>query len=531
MWLISPILILLMASLAIIISQRIRPGPGYAWIIAIAASFISWVFLLVMHWVTPVPLSLEGWSLSPKATELISLEVDLISWPYAFSLSTILLAVIMTSATRIQGTLNPIAWAGCLVISGFGILAVLGRTALTLVLAWTLLDLIELIILIVSVRDTESTKQAVSSFSVKTLGSLVMIYAMVLSIGQGQILTLDQIMPGNGIFLLIAVGLRLGVIPRHLPLSGESELRRDLGTLIRLAGPSSSLMVLGHLPGVSVPSNLYPFIIFIVVAGSIYSSLMWLISKDELISRPYWMIAIAGLAVVCVLKGASAASIAWGVIMILSGGLLFLYSSRQASLYFLPVFGLVSILGLPFSPSSSAWQGVMSPFDLAGGFLLITYVFLSAGYFRHAFSPGESFKALDRWAQIIYPAGLTLIVISQWLINVVGWPGSFTWGAWKVIIPTALVLSALSFLFYRRGNNGDVNSLRTWHKELGTRIGRPLTNFFSLNWLNALPKWIYKGAAAIVYFVSAVLEGDGGILWALLIVALLTTFFIPGIMP
>ncbi len=40
--------------------------------------------------------------------------------------------------------------------------------------------------------------------------------------------------PQAGLLLIVAAGLRLGVLPVHLPYNSESSLRRGLGTMLRL---------------------------------------------------------------------------------------------------------------------------------------------------------------------------------------------------------------------------------------------------------------------------------------------------------
>ena len=46
---------------------------------------------------------------------------------------------------------------------------------------------------------------------------------------------------------------------------------------------------------------------------------------------------------------------------------------------------------------------------------LLAHVALLAGYIRHIFAPGDSLRGLERWVQGIYPFGLLMLVVTQWV--------------------------------------------------------------------------------------------------------------------
>jgi hypothetical protein len=61
-----------------------------------------------------------------------------------------------------------------------------------------------------------------------------------------------------------------------------------------------------------------------LVLALLYGAWQWLSAPDELLARPYWLIGMGSLSLLAALRGSQAGSVAWGVGLILYGGLVFL---------------------------------------------------------------------------------------------------------------------------------------------------------------------------------------------------------------
>ena len=122
-----------------------------------------------------------------------------------------------------------------------GYLAVTANNPLTLLLVWGALDITELIIQLRSVDGPSNNEKVVISFSTRALGIGLLLWANIVSIAQGSAFNFESIAPSSGLYLVAAAGLRLGVLPLHLPYSSESTLRRGLGTSLRLISAASSI--------------------------------------------------------------------------------------------------------------------------------------------------------------------------------------------------------------------------------------------------------------------------------------------------
>ena len=119
-------------------------------------------------------------------------------------------------------------------------LAVLSANLLTLILAWTLIDLIELVILQANSSERTLGIQTVMSFAMRVSGTVLAMVAALISRSQNLPPTFAQMPAINALLLLLAVGLRLGVLPLNLPTAQTLIVRRGLGTTLRIVPAASA---------------------------------------------------------------------------------------------------------------------------------------------------------------------------------------------------------------------------------------------------------------------------------------------------
>jgi hypothetical protein len=242
---------------------------------------------------------------------------------------------------------------------------------------------------------------------------------------------------------------------------------------------------------------------------------MWLRAPDELTGRPYWIISLAALSVISALSGSPLGVVAWGCALILVGGSLFLASAQQAWVDRALLVGAWSLSSLPFSLTASAWLGSLGffvPFVIAAQSLLM------AGFVRQALrSAGRtSLESQPGWADKIYPAGIILLVIFQLLLGLVGWDGALQAGAWL----QALITSVLTVgLVWATPRLRILNPIRA-HWVSPAMSG--LSSTYSGLWV------IYRFLGRISQAITATLEGEGGIMWTLLLLILFISFVIQG---
>ena len=533
MLILIPIGLLLIAALAITIQNYFRPKFGTSWLIAVAACIITWLMTLVMRLRLPTTLEIFTWDQS--AINLMghfSLLLDYDSWPYALALISITLAVILSDAARTRYDSTPHSWSASLVITAMGLFALHAGTSLMLMVTWILVDLLELLYLL-KLKDADRfIPRIIISYGVRTASILMLYLATIQGWQTVGDFDLTQIPQKAAFFFLIAAGLRLGVFPLNLPFLQEPGLRRGAGNIIRLAPTASSLSLLARLPANVIPAQLsgwMPIFQAMLAVAALYAAFRWLSAADEIEGRPFWIVAWASLATASVLNGNSDASLAWGLILILSGSLLFLYYPRVQRMNFLLYFGLIGLIGLPYTPAASGWAGL-----IANGVNFWTFLFIIAhavmvfGYLNRALQPGGEVGSLESWARIVYPLGLIIIIQSILIMGLIGWPGSLTLGVWWLGLISSLLVIAAFILIRRLGITPPYIQLPAssgFTKAINWVIPR-IEPLFRMEWIYRIVWWINNLLGKILSGFSTILEGDGGILWMILLLVLLISILV-----
>lgn len=507
--------LLIIASLALAVLRLMRRPPSYAWLAAVMGAFFAWGSMFFWQFSIPTRLVLSGWSPVSLFDASPNFWADSYAWLYALSLAALSAAVILTSPARFS-VLSPVSWMGSLTLAVVAFLAVMADNILTLVLAWTAVDILEFLNTLRLSKSPSMSERAVIAFSFRAAGTGTALWAGVLASTSGQLSTLEAIPSSAQIFLLLAVGLRLGVLPLHLATGDDRGFRRGFGSTLRLTVAATSLVVLARLPsGLVIDARYLPFLLAFTALAALYSSWKWLSIPDEINARPFWIIGMSALSLSAALRGSPTGSAAWGAALILFGGLSFLYSSRQT--WFTRLFaGLALFLfALPLTLTSTGWMGDF-PFPIIFWPLFLSaHLMLVAGYLRHLFHTGDTrFEELPRWAQAAYPIGMGTLVITIIISGLWGWPGSWQIGAWVIALILLALAGAAGIVFRRLEKLVGPQSLLVmeplpWHISpfLQQNIGR----FF----------WgTYRFLARIAGYLASLMEGDGGLLWTLLLLVL-----------
>lgn len=524
------ILLPIAAALAIVALERLRPNFGLAWLIATLASIGDWALLLVLRLRAPAPLQVADWlPFLVNLDDRLLLQVDAITWPLAFSMATLLLAVTLTAPVRLNQQSFPSIWASNLFVTGMGLMGVLAGNLISLLLVWSLIDLVELVVMLRTAHEPRLNRQVVAAFAVRVSGTIIALSALVLEQGSGSTGQFG-IIPAANILLLVAAGLRLGVLPLNLPYQQEVQMRRGVGTLIRMVSAATSLVLLARLSATELPAGWTSLLLFCTAVATLYAAGMWAGAPDPLNGRPYWVVAIAGLAISCVIGRNPLSSLTWSTAMILSGGVLSLYSARARYSIILPVLAALAFSGLPFTPTAYGWTGLLGAsftfFDLV---MILAVALLILGLIRHALTPGDSLQEMQGWIRVAYPLGLILLVASGWLISLFGPEEFLAVGRWPASVAATLLAGLMVAIVTHRQRLIRPERRPAWPETILHKVAGWLASFFNFRWLYALLAELAVLLRRLVEGFSLILEGEGGVLWALVLLALLLTLINPGI--
>lgn len=519
---ILPVLLLFLTSIVMVVIRFVRPKFSYFWLVATLGSLFAWLSVAFSRIHYPHSLSLSAPTAQSLSFTTLGFTLDAVSWPFALALSTLTLAVILTAVAQMH-PLDWRAWSSSLALAGIGLLAVQASNPFTILMAWAALDLLEITILLIEITESEARNNVVIIFAARVTGIILLIGALLLSVAEGKQLAFNVIPPNAAVLMMIAAGLRLGVLPLHLPFLKEFRLRRGLGTTFRLIPAASSLVLLARLADAGIASNLSLWLLLLSGLAGIYGAAGWLASRDELAGRPFWVIGTAALAVAAAVRGQPEASLAWGLACLFSGSFIFLHHIHSKNMLPLSIAALIGFTALPFT---LAWNGtaLYNPPPLLSLPLLlwitlslvslITHSLLLAGYARHALRPTEVPPGLERWVWIVYPAGLGLLVAVTFLVGFLIRPDlhGIPWTAWGGGVAALILTGILWFMRQRQVH-------------LPRRFVGVVQQIFSLTWFYNLFWAVFQALRRLIDWITLILEGDGGILWALLLLVLLLSIF------
>lgn len=510
--------VLLFLSISVVVALRLaRPGVSYTWLAAAAGALFTWISILFWQFNLPWQFTLGQWSPQTLFSASPQLFANSFSWLYALSLSGLAAAVILTSPAR-SSQVRTSSWFGVLALTALGLLAVLMDNPLGLVLTWMAIDLTEFVIALRAKFSPALSKSAVFTFSIRLAGIGFAIWAGVVGASGGQSFSLESTPQQAGLYLLLAAGLRLSVSPLHIVYQNEPSLRRGFGTVLRMVGVATSLLVLARIPANALDPRWEILLLSFTALAALYGGWKWLLARDELNGRLYWVIGMSALSLAASVAGNQAGAAAWGVALILFGGISFLYSAKQ--IWFTRILAGIGLLmlALPFTLTASGWQAAFPLPFLFWPLFVSAHAMLVAGYVRHLLRPGETdLVELPSWAQSAYPAGMAMLIFTLLLGSVWGWPGALLTGEWPIGLVSLLASSAIIFTF-----------LRLPQFPLFEIIERPEaqpSRFAAF--LQIFPRLVsslYQLMGRLIMYVSALLEGDGGLLWTLLLLVLLASF-------
>jgi len=510
--------ILLVTALILLILRFTIGEYRYSWLIATSGALFAWISVFLWQLTMPIQIQLPLWQpalLFPQSPFFVA---DGIAWAFAVSLVSLCFAVILTAVAR-DNFPYPLSWIGILIMTAIGIFAVTADNPLTIVLLWAAIDIAELIAQMRIVEEPKLSERVVIAFAAHIVGILVLLWADMVSTANGIILDFRDAPPQAGLYLVIAAGLRLGVLPLHLPYTNETSLRRGFGTGLRMISAGSSLILLARIPSSSLASPFTPYLMLFIVFAALYGAWMWLRAPDEITGRPYWMIGMSSLAIASALRANPVGLAAWSCALILGGGALFLTSAQNKWLERTLFICVWAISALPFSLTATGWVSERSSFWFAVPFLIAAQGMLIAGLIRHIqrSSTRTTFDTQPLWARNVYPIGIAVLLITIIGLSLFGWGGTLQLGNWLAGIAASLHAAGLLWLTPRLRI---LNPVRAhWVRPTGPGW---FDRGYQLLWSG------YQQISRLSNSLSNVLEGESGIMWTLLFLALFISFFTKG---
>lgn len=514
-------LLLMVNSLGLGLLRLALKKFSFHWLLTLGVAVVVWILAILGRASLPGEITLGEWQSPEMFIGTPGFILDEISWRLIVALTTLHLSTLLVGGQE-AGSARWRRWAGISAYTAVGVLAVSAGNPLTLMMAWTWLDFLELIIYLFYISRDDQRQQVFRIIGVRLAGIFLVIAAGVYSSSGFAQLGFEHL-GANVIYLvLIAAYLRLGIYPLAPPLFEDSSLRRSLGTIFRLVAASAALIpTLRVGPALQISGMGANWqAVWLIFTGSlaIYGGLAWFFSEDELTGRPGWVLGLASLSIAAAIGGMPASGLVWALALIFSGGLLFLADVRERMSRWVVLLGGIGLTMLPFTPSWDGFRIFTLPSLPSKVLYILTISALISGYFIKSNTASRGHPAEENWINIFYLSGLVLLPSTHFGLGIFqnvqrAESSFFSWFGRMAV----LLLSFAGIYWRQRGG-----AAPRWMTSL-------LDAALSFRWLSALFRFSFSILNAIISFVSQLIEGKGGVLWAILWLVIITIFLIIGL--
>jgi hypothetical protein len=508
------------------------------WLVAFLATGLAWILIGLARFGVPKEIRLGNWRLvgSSDLTAFADSPLfllDNISWTFSIAILSLAACVILTAVIRLaDGSWK--SWFGALTLATLGLAAALAGNLLTFVFAWVAIDIVELIIWLIQARENTSRSQVFSIFTARFSGTLILMMVTLIPASLESSLTSANIPLELSPIILLAAGLRLGLIPIYPTIQLDRQLRPGISAMLQIIPLASGLVILVRVAEAGVPSGWLLPLLFYILFIFVLSSYRWAVSGDRLAARPHWAIVVGCVSFIAAVLGQPLACLFWGVTSILTGGVLYLGSIRTRNMLIFPLAASLSLTMLPFTPTwqvTSIFAGLLENVPSIEAIIifplgLLGYSIFALGYFKHGMQIDESQPKPERWMWFLYLPGLALLLLLNFALGWINLPDYQNIGllAWMVGILVCGIVVGL-WVVHRQDTVRGQKGYLMIERSLGI-----LVRLFSWHWIYSLVVWFYKFFRGPVNILNSILEGEGGLLWSyLFLIMLLSLAFQVGL--
>jgi hypothetical protein len=486
---------------------------------------LTWVVCLVLSTSVGSSTSLSVWRPEDLFASRLQLTFDATGWQLTYAAVTVYLSLALTQAAR-PGTTTIGTRVILPLYAGLGVAAMLAGNLLTVAITWATLDLLTFIFLMSATTDEDAIPGIITRLSMDGLSVITVLAAAAASWGSGKANTaFGEISTPLSAGLIAFAGLiRLGMFPLHFSLPKVPRARRGLGTMIRLMPPAIVLAVLARQFASGFPGELVPWLSVAGAIGAVVGGSRWALSEDPMQGRPFFVLAIASTGVLAagLDPGGTGEILANTGTMILLVGCAFSLAEIHSPAHRIwPIAAAVIVLGAPLTLGGVLTGALAVGIAGIGTAVLavlggIGLAAVGIGVISGATSPQTNWPIGESLVRIVYGLGISLpVLVAIGMGLQLPEARSMIGGLFFLGVGIAAVLGR----FALRG-------LPHRYRELGRRAMARLD-----------PGSLYRGASTayvgvlrFVRSVAAPLEGQGGMLW-LLVVLILVLLGVRGVGP
>ena len=510
-------LILVLAAIAAYVLKRYKVRMGYMWMTLSLSALIVWFMLMFIPYERSVFFMVPDWYGAGSALLELSFMIKPSNWPVVFALITLHAFFLFTAATQPGLNRDFLFWIVETAEVALTYAVLTSANLITLILAWTVLDVLGLFFHIL-MRGNRDVLDVFYPFIFKLAGGLLLLLANAKIVGAGQSALLESLPVSSSTMIFFSAVLHSGILPYRPFRQGKSMVVTIVEYFTYFLPFTSSMFLVTYLPAPNlplIPGNLLALFFMVIF---VYFSSRWLSKKEIFPAIHSIQFSFIGILGFLFFTNAQVNRINWFVVLILCMNYLLLYYRHSKSLQIFNILLLLTLTGLPFSLvdySSSGFTTITS--ILSTLTLMAFHVVFNVGFLYLFFKEKEKFEELEASYQLVYMVGLGLALLSLGVITfrTLGSLMDELSGWWAGVLVT-LVSLGIYFRQIKKGTEHD-----GWDEQ--SPLDKKVVNVLTFHWFQKVSDHMVQIIRVVVSAFSRLLEGEGGVLWSLVFLALLFT--------
>ncbi len=514
---------LLITTAAAFVMKKRGVRRPMVWMVMAVSSLILWLLVMLIDPGKGVALNWQNWFFSSGSHIGLYFLIGKQNWAVIGALLTLHIAFLFTSGARQEFGKDFILWIVEAVEIALTYAILTAADLWSLVFTWTALDAC-LFIYWSFIRKVLDREKLFRTFIIKFAGSILLIFATAQISGKGNSLFLANIPAASSALVFLAALLHSGIFPLNMMKNRKIDHQSVLDLLSFLLPLFSSLYLITYLPNHQLSFMVGLFSSAAALAAIIYFSLFWLKAKDELEGLCQFALSFSAFTAYSFLAKTQNTLQDWFIILILYCPWLLLHERRGRATNFFPIILLILVSGLPFSLTSYGSSGfAVGEFSIPVLVAILFHILFLVGFVRFIFRPKGDFEEMESSSQMVYLIGLftTLLSLGTLIFRTIGSTSDELSGIWAGLFVVGLVLG---IYFWNRSRNKPLFPEDQLKRLDSARVEKILT--FA---------WLFKGTDTIIGWCrplvagfSQLLEGEGGVIWSMVLLAMLVTLLKTG---
>ncbi len=508
MLILSVPLCLVLTGWVILLVHRLNKRSGVQWLISLVVSLLCFIGWGVLGFFEITPLLIDLAKLPFGIPDSISLSMDPVSRGMGVILLAYLIFVVNSWMAKLEERNIFRRIKNIFILSAISLCFISANTLFTWVAVLIAFDLLDLFRLFAQLRENESQKRHFSSLLISLAGTLIF--------SLGWLLTKSNSAASVASQELLYTGLLLHMWGSFYRLEKQSEKRENetLEEIIFFLIPPLTFFM--RFPIGPVLATWMQYLLVIGIVLSLFHLIQWLRSTDRSTSINHFYTFQILFLLVYIRAGTIPGMIGMLFCFLLSTVILY-YRPIPHSFYLWFAFPLFALLvGLPFLPTSS----ILTLQDSQYNGIFIFYFLYLLGVWKSYEKNQPAPSNFERWMKVLYPIGY-LPFISGLIYLVLLRELPVQLGAY--LLSGGLGVLLLFLFIYRelrRKNIFPENESLQWIKPVMELIWSRIMNLVNRRWIEQLFQIISGLTKRVLDFLNNIMEGDGALLWAIVLLIL-----------